>query len=484
MNPSSSAAFLDQFELAHLDLRAHLVWAVLLLILVSAWAARRRRRALDAFGVTQEDSRRVGKRRAFAQGLLALALLALLGAALGPRANPQRRVVETEARDLAICLDVSRSMQADDLKPSRLEHAKLELNRLADHLGSERVGLVLFAGEAVIRCPLTSNTSYFQTAIRNVGPGSVSQGGTHIGDAIRKALSDLLGHDLSSRSSSADATESAPDSAATSSPAELSIEELESYQDILVITDGEDHESYPVHAARLARQLGVGVFAVGLGSPEGRLIPLQGLDGGYVEYKGAPVKSALDESLLTEMVNAAGRGRYLPVGTQHFDLVDFYENTIKKGDGRVTEEEHLVWTEVYQPFLILGLILLFLSRAIPLGRARSASLSSFPVAVGAPAARAPAVAAPLRSLEPRPRRPPSPPRRRSARATRPSRPVTWRARCGPTNRTRPPRSRARRRAPPRSSVDSTPPSRCARSDTTTARSSTWRPSRCRARAGS
>ncbi|RMG11253.1 MAG: VWA domain-containing protein [Planctomycetota bacterium] len=358
--------FLDRFEFAHLDARLHLVWVLALLLGAAALAARKRKQALEAFGVVAAERRRIARRRWIALSCTAAGLLFLLLAALGPRSNPHRQVIERKARDLVVCLDVSRSMLADDLKPSRLEHAKLELQRLAEHASGVRLGLVVFAGEAVARCPLTSNTSYFRSAVRNVGPESVRRGGTHIGDALRKALSDVLGHELSGRSGDGPAggaqtkEEQHPDVGPR----------LEAPEDVLLITDGEDHESYPVAAARLARSLGVGVFAVGLGSKEGRLVPRA--DGrGYVEYKGKPVRSSLDEDLLIRMVNAAGRGKYLPVGTQHFDLVDFYERAIASGDGRAVEEEVLVWTEIYQPFLLLGLLLLFVGRALPLGRTQA-----------------------------------------------------------------------------------------------------------------
>jgi len=137
---------IDRLELGGLDLRVHLVWGVALLLLLGWRAATKRRAALAQFGAEEEHTRRLLRRRRWRLGLTAFALLALLFAALRPRANPKPERIERKARDLVICLDVSRSMLADDLVPSRLEHAKLELSRLADHLTHERVGLVLFAG--------------------------------------------------------------------------------------------------------------------------------------------------------------------------------------------------------------------------------------------------------------------------------------------------------------------------------------------------
>ncbi|MBI4601320.1 MAG: VWA domain-containing protein, partial [Planctomycetes bacterium] len=133
-------------------------------------------------------------------------------------------------------------MLADDLKPSRLERAKLEVERLCDQLKGDRIGLIVFAGEAVIRSPLTSNYSYFKSVLRTVDHRSAASGGTRIGDAVRKALTDLFGF----------TSASAPEEEGVK-PGETVLEEerrkaKETFADILLVTDGEDMDSYPLHA--------------------------------------------------------------------------------------------------------------------------------------------------------------------------------------------------------------------------------------------
>ena len=336
----------------------HLFWAAPFVVLLVLYGNVRRGRRLHVFGL---DLRRVGdwlravcRRRLWRATLLALALVGLTAAALQPRANPQRRKIKTAARDLAVCLDVSRSMLAEDIAPSRLERAKLELSRLADQLASDRIGLVVFAGDAVITCPLTSNTSYFKSVLKTVSTRATGQGGTKIGDAVRKALGDLLGLDTE---------------APTTQPTDAEqVGSKPTFADILLITDGEDHDSYPTYAAKQAAALDVGIYTVGLGSSTGSPIPIAGSDGvtRNLEYQGQTVMSKLDGEVLTEMALTGSRGAYLPAGTANFDLVDFYRSKIvAQQPRRQMMVEQVVWREIYQPVLFVALALLLASLLWP-----------------------------------------------------------------------------------------------------------------------
>jgi Ca-activated chloride channel family protein len=338
----------------------HLLWTAPFVVLLTFWGVARRRQTLAVFGFDAERSRdwlvSLGRRRRRRALILAAALVALTAAALEPRCDPERTTYKTSARDIAVLLDVSRSMLADDLKPNRLERAKLELSDLADRLAGDRIGLIVFAGDAVIKCPLTSNYSYFKTVLRTITTNSVPQPGTHIGDAVRKALTDLLGVDRG---------EDLPDEKARvgETLVERELREFQNFADILLITDGEDHDSYPVKAAELAAAFDIGIYAVGLGDEKGTPIPVRGEDG-TVELlrsrEGEVVRSRLDSRTLQDMVNTTPRGQYLPAGTYNFDLVSFFDETIAREEGRETYEEQVFWTEIYQPFLFLGLALYLL----------------------------------------------------------------------------------------------------------------------------
>jgi Ca-activated chloride channel family protein len=392
---------LQQFELAP-DARVwiHLVWAAPFVIALCAWAMAQRRRRLEVFGYDPERSgpwleslRRRRWRRAL---VLALGLLFLAAAAVQPRSNPERKTYKTQARDLVVLLDVSRSMLAEDIQPNRLERAKLELERLCENLRGDRVSLIAFAGDAVVKCPLTASYSYFKSVLRSTDTKSANQGGTKIGDAVHKALRDVLGLTTRGAGGVGDSTEGSGDpKGATDSdgdPAKPKAGETvldaerrkdkEMFADILLITDGEDHDSYPIHAARQAALHNLGIYVVGLGDENGSTIPIRNSRGEMELLKsrtGEVVNSKLDSKTLQEMVSAAPRGFYWPVGTGHFNLADFYQKTIGQESGRGVDEEHVTWTEIFQPFLFAGLVLysayLFLAERPSRGRLESKELA-------------------------------------------------------------------------------------------------------------
>lgn len=356
----------EQFEMPAVDPWVHLFWAAPLLLVVTAWSIARRRHTLLVFGYdavrSQAWLRSLTRRRWRRAILFSVAIVFFTAAAVRPRCNPESETYKTASRDVAVLLDVSRSMLAGDLQPSRLERAKDEIMRLADHLHGDRVGLVVFAGDAVIKCPLTRNYSYFKSIVRHIATSSASQGGTRIGDAVRKALSDLLGFHSSGETLGTEG----PKVGETVMADEMRGEKT-SYADVLLITDGEDHDSFPVKAAQRATQLNVGIYTVGLGSEEGSTIPIEGRDG-RIEYlkdrDGQLVKSVLDSKTLLEMTNMAPRGAYLPVGTQNFDLRDFYDRTIAQDSRRDVIEKRVFWTEIFQPFLLAGLFFYLLYIAV------------------------------------------------------------------------------------------------------------------------
>jgi Ca-activated chloride channel family protein len=344
----------------------HLVWLAPAVGLLTWYGLWRRSRGVAVFGLDERRAAEwraaVRRRRVTRAALIAMSLIALTGAALQPRANPEKQKIKSAARDLVICLDVSRSMLADDLSPSRLERAKLELSRLADQLAGDRVGLVVFAGDAVVLCPLTENYSYFKTIVSNISTESVSQGGTKIGDALRKGIIDVLGLRPSEAIDEKD-----PQAGETVMEVEAKGAK-ETFADILLITDGEDHDSYPEYAARRAAGLNLGVYCVGLGSEAGTQIMVRGEDGQKLPlmYKGEPVVSRLDSNLLRELAIAGPRGAYLPVGTKNFDLVEFYQNVlVAQAPRREIDVETVTWTEVFQPVLLLGLGLFTLGLLVP-----------------------------------------------------------------------------------------------------------------------
>jgi Ca-activated chloride channel family protein len=264
--------------------------------------------------------------------LLLFSVLFIVFAATRPAWNPKPETIERRGRDLVFLLDVSRSMLAEDLLPNRLERAKLAIRDCVELLQGDRVALVAFAGTSTVKCPLTLDYGFFQLMLDNISIHSISRGGTMIGDSMRKILTDVFD------------------------------DQVKEYKDIILITDGEDHDSFPVEAAKKAGDKGIRLIAVGLGNEnEGKRIPVTTEDGrkSFLKYKGQEVWSKLDADMLRKMVNATPGGKYFNVSTGTIDLGSVYMQLVASADKKALESETIKrYEEKFQIFLALGLFLL------------------------------------------------------------------------------------------------------------------------------
>lgn len=256
-----------------------------------------------------------------------LAIIAGLMALAGPQFGMQLEQVVPRGSDLYVLIDVSRSMLATDVPPSRLERAKADVSALANRLEGERIGLIAFAGQSVVKCPLTVDYDSFRRALNDLDPNSAPRGGTAIGDAIRKAI-------------------------------EVFDAKAERDQAVLLITDGDDQESYPLEAATVAAERKVTIFTVGLGDTEtGSRVPQKGSTSTYLEYEGQQVWSKLDGKLLQEIAFKTS-GVYIPAGTRAYDLGELYTAHLKgrRGDAEASQQR-IRKSERFQIFLAMALIL-------------------------------------------------------------------------------------------------------------------------------
>jgi len=224
-----------------------LLLAVLLLALLGALALVRRRRALArAAGASAPRLAPAANRTRPAARLgLSLLGLALLAVALSrPQCGTRSEIARRYGVDLVVVLDASRSMLAEDVRPDRLARAKLELGALLDGLAGDRVGLVVFAGEAFVACPLTTDYAAARLFLRSVEPDALPRQGTALAQALERAREAL---DL-------------PEGAARA-------------RVVLVVSDGEDHEGGTASAARALADAGVRIFALAVGTAAGAPVP-------------------------------------------------------------------------------------------------------------------------------------------------------------------------------------------------------------------
>ena len=275
--------------------------------------------------------------RPWIKGILLLAGLGLLiVAAARPRFGVYTETVRQHGVDLFVLLDVSRSMTAEDVAPSRLERAKSDIRDLLPHLVGDRVGLIVFAGKPVVKIPLTNDQGFFRMTLDEVDVHSAPRGGTLIGDAIRKSMEAMP------RSRDRD-------------------------QVLVLITDGEDQDSFAEDAAKQAAERGMKIFSVGLGdSREGSRIPVRDDAGqlSFVQDAGQEKWSKLNDSLLQQIALTTG-GAYIPAGTQAYDLGQVYADHLAGlTRGAYQAEKRKRYREQFQLFLCLGLALLMVEMGI------------------------------------------------------------------------------------------------------------------------
>lgn len=284
----------------------HLIWAALALIAILTFLELRARDTLTRFVSTMMQTR-LAERQTLARRLtrlgliLATLILGILGLMRpqtpgGTEAVDARRI----AADIVFVLDVSRSMLAEDAAPTRLARSKAEINEFIDRVKGHRVGLVVFAGRASVVCPLTSDYGFFRLVLRDVDQRSVTRGGTRIGEAIRGGLN-AFGPGRGARL-------------------------------LILITDGEDHDSYPLDAAKEAAEAGVRIITIGFGSEEGSEITLVDPDTGarsvLTDKDGQVVRSRLDGELLRQIALTT-EGIYVPAGSAALDLGSIVETHVE-----------------------------------------------------------------------------------------------------------------------------------------------------------
>ena len=305
------------------------------------WARARTRRALALVGerhLLDRLTASVDRRGRAAKLAAMLAAVALLVTALArPQFGSRVETVRREGQDIVVALDLSASMTAEDIAPSRLDRARFAVADLIGRLEGDRVGLVAFAGEAFVQSPLTSDYGAATLFLNAMDPDMISVQGTNLGQAVAVAL-------------------------------EAFAETERRHRVLVLITDGEDHEGEVEEAVDRAIEAGVRIYTVGIGSTEG--VPIPELDedgraGGFTrDDDGTVVTTQLDEATLQAMADRTG-GLYYRASTAGAEL-EALAAEVTGGEGQEFEAEQVTrFDEQYQIFLGLALALLAAEVLIP-----------------------------------------------------------------------------------------------------------------------
>lgn len=305
------------------------------------WAGRRRQRALARLGdapLIRRLSATVNERGRHWQAALGLFALAMLILAIArPQWGSETQEIDQEGLQVVVALDVSQSMLAQDIEPTRLDRAKLEIRDLARHLNGDEIGVVPFSGAAFLQVPLTSDYTTALTYLENAGPGLISRPGTVIGEAIRTAT-------------------------AAFDP------KLASQKVLVVMTDGEDVESDPLAAAREAADQGVLIYTIGFGTPEGEVVPETDPSGRVLGAKqdaqGNAVISRMDEATLQKLAETGG-GTYYRAAPDGGELVSLLAEIGGLQKAQLQSRQAVRQIERYPIFLALALAALVLAELIP-----------------------------------------------------------------------------------------------------------------------
>lgn len=309
-----------------------LLWLVPLLILFYWFTFYRKKKLLNRFGspelmskLTAGTSRTRQKVRAgaliFCLGLLALSMSR-------PQIGTRMEEVTREGKDVIVAIDVSKSMYAEDIKPNRLEKAKLEVAKIIDRLQGDRIGIIAFAGEAFVQCPLTLDYGAAKLLLSVINPGLIPLPGTNLSAAMETAVNTFD-------------------------------EQEKNYKVLILITDGEDHEGEIDEWTETASKEGIIIYTVGIGTPEGVPIPDIDDNGLRLGYKkdenGETVVSKLDE-LTLEKIALYTNGMYFHASPDGAELDNLYE-AIYEGDKK--ELGSMKFTQFEDRFqYLLGLFIL------------------------------------------------------------------------------------------------------------------------------
>ncbi|MCF8371160.1 MAG: VWA domain-containing protein [Bacteroidales bacterium] len=325
------------FQFANREyLYALLIIPALVMIFIIAWQMRKR--AIKNFGdmkiikVLMEDVSLLRPIWKFGIAMLAMGFL-ILGIA-GPQRGSKLKEVKRKGVELVICLDVSNSMLAEDIQPNRLERSKRAISKLLDELQNDKIGLIIFAGEAYVQLPITTDYAAAKMFLSTVNTQVVPTQGTAIGAAIELAMKSFT-------------------------------TDIEKNKAIIIITDGENHEDDAIAKAQEAADKGIIVHTIGMGLPKGAPIPIgnSGRSNFRTDRTGQIVISKLDETML-QQIASAGQGKYIRANNSQTGLNKLFEEINRMEQSEIESTAYSEYEDRFQYFIGVALLLLFLEFVI------------------------------------------------------------------------------------------------------------------------
>ena len=308
-----------------------LLWLIPVLILVRLVGWRRRKAKLKRLGdpeLLKQLMPDISKYRPTVKFVLMLAALALVIVMVArPQMGSKISHDKRNGIETMICLDISNSMLAEDVAPSRLDKSKMLIENLVDNFSNDKIGLIVFAGDAFVQLPITSDYVSAKMFLQNITPGLIQTRGTNIGDAISLATKSFTQQDNVGRA-------------------------------IIVITDGENHEDGAKEAAEIAQKKGINVFILGIGNTKGAPIPMG--DGSYLkDHAGNTVMTALNEQMCRELAQA-GKGQYIHVDNTSDAEKALNDDLTKLQKGDMTSVIYSAYDEQFRAVGILIILLLII----------------------------------------------------------------------------------------------------------------------------
>ena len=320
------------FRFANIEM---LWWLVAIPVFVIAYIVytKRKQRQLREFGdqelMAQLMPDASKSRPIWKFSLMMIALVLLIIAVARPQYGQKENSIKRQGIEVMVALDISNSMLAEDVAPNRLDRAKQMLSKMIDNMVDDKVGLVVFAGDAFTQLPITCDYVSAKMFLNTITPSLIPTQGTAIGSALQTAITSF------------------------------GSQESDAGRAIILITDGENHEDDAIAAAKKAQELGMQVFVIGIGKPEGAPIPKPGTNDYFKDRSGQVVVSKLNEDMCQQIAQA-GNGVYVRCDNTNTAMRALQQELDRIATAELETTVYADYNEQYQSFALIALLLLLI----------------------------------------------------------------------------------------------------------------------------